>query len=256
MQSDEQPKAGSAAPQAEKPVEKQPETSQAARPVEKKPEAPQAAQPAEKKPEAPLAAQPVEKQLETPLAAHPEPVTEPLRPSAGPEPKKPGTKPLPEPPLETDQTTLHGEVEPQRIAFGALALPPKVQYKKTGPLPQLPAPWRIQLVAEGGEVIGLDLVGDTILGRGEKVSPPTGADLSTFGAKEKGVSRQHVMLRPGASRLYLIDLGSTNGTLHNSVPVGPGIARVLSDGDVLMLGNLTLTLRIVTAPEGELQVKQ
>lgn|GEM_PF-1063561 len=151
---------------------------------------------------------------------------------------------------DQDRTTPTDGAETHRIAFGALALPGEVRYRKTGPLPQgrLAEPWRVQLLADGGQTIGLELEGDTILGRGERVASPGGVDLSDLGAKEKGVSRQHLMLRPTPTRLYLIDLGSTNGTLHNSVPVGPGIARILADGDVLMLGDLILTLRIVSSP--------
>jgi hypothetical protein len=159
--------------------------------------------------------------------------------------KKPDTNPL------KDEADLP-ESRPRRVAYGAEALPIEVVYR---PVPVNPSlvrsqskPWRIQLVAEDGEVLGLDIYGDVILGRGEKVRAGNGVDLTPLGAQEKGVSRRHALLRPTSSRLYLIDLVSTNGTLHNSVPVGPGIARVLSDGDVIMLGALTLVVRLIEVP--------
>lgn len=159
--------------------------------------------------------------------------------------KKPDTNPL------RDEVNLPPD-KPRRVAYGAEGLPIEVVYR---PVPDNPSvvrpqtkPWRIQLIAENGEVIGLDIYGDVILGRGSKVRAGNGIDLTHLGAQEKGVSRRHALLRPTASRLYLIDLVSTNGTLHNSVPVGPGIARVLADGDIIMLGALTLVVRVIDTP--------
>ena len=57
-----------------------------------------------------------------------------------------------------------------------------------------------------------------------------------------------MLLRPTPTNLYLIDLNSTNGTFHNSVPVGPGIARALEDGDTLLLGRLGLAVRVIARP--------
>ena len=44
------------------------------------------------------------------------------------------------------------------------------------------------------------------------------------------------------------DLGSTNGTLHNGLPLGPGIARSLKHNDTVTLGRLSFTLKIIDGP--------
>jgi pSer/pThr/pTyr-binding forkhead associated (FHA) protein len=49
----------------------------------------------------------------------------------------------------------------------------------------------------------------------------------------------------------LVDIESTNGTYHNVEMVTPGVARELADGDIIILGRLMLTLRIVHSPQNE-----
>jgi pSer/pThr/pTyr-binding forkhead associated (FHA) protein len=51
------------------------------------------------------------------------------------------------------------------------------------------------------------------------------------------------MLRPSASKLFLIDMQSTNGTRCNSVLVNG--ARALSHNDTISLGNLTFEIKII-----------
>src|SRR6185436_11087758 len=72
--------------------------------------------------------------------------------------------------------------------------------------------------------------------------------MDLFGGLEQGVSRRHALLRPTANHLYIIDLGSTNGTLHNGLPLGPGIARSLKNSDTVTLGRLSFTIRIIDGP--------
>jgi hypothetical protein len=160
-----------------------------------------------------------------------------------------------------DTSQLNDEVDqsqpdPLRVAFGAEALPVDIEYQATPGVPSraagvsLPTPWRIQLIGGYGEegIIGLDIYGDTVLGRGPAAVKVHGVDLGPLGGEEACVSRRHAMLRPTSTRLYLIDLNSTNGTLHNSVPVGPGIARAVEDGDIILLGQLGLLVRVIARP--------
>jgi hypothetical protein len=116
------------------------------------------------------------------------------------------------------------------------------------PLPGTPT-WRIELWADelGLPALRLETVGDVILGRSEAAD----VDLQRYGASEKGVSRRHAMLRPSRNALYLLDLGSTNGTQYNAIPVGQGIAVPLSVHGVIRLGKLILTVRSLSpvAPE-------
>jgi hypothetical protein len=112
-------------------------------------------------------------------------------------------------------------------------------------------PWRILLELYTGEqrmTLGLDLFGDVILGRGESQPGRIIIDLDAYDAQGLGVSREHVMLRPMPRRLFVIDQGSTNGTLVNGARSGRGIATPIKDEDLLSLGNLVVMVHIAKKP--------
>ena len=129
------------------------------------------------------------------------------------------------------------------------------------PLPYLPKPgdelllqqpWRIRLELYKEDkrmYMGLDLYGDVILGRGDSHPGRIIVNLEPYGARDLGVSREHVMLRPTPTRLFAIDQGSTNRTTVNGVPSGRGIATELRDEALLALGNMVLMVHIVDRPD-------
>lgn len=84
------------------------------------------------------------------------------------------------------------------------------------------------------------VAGDAVLGRTDAAD----IALDDLDASLQGVSRRHALLRPTPTHLYLIELGSTNGTLLNGLPLGPGMARPLRDDDVINLGKLRLTVKL------------
>jgi eukaryotic-like serine/threonine-protein kinase len=65
-------------------------------------------------------------------------------------------------------------------------------------------------------------------------------DLSSCGGVEAGVSRRHARLRQTAAGWILEDLNSTNGTLVNARRIDPGAPQLLSHGDIVRCGLLTL----------------
>ncbi|MBN1310637.1 MAG: FHA domain-containing protein [Anaerolineae bacterium] len=138
--------------------------------------------------------------------------------------------------------------------------PSKITYQPVPRIPDLPGEvyiprhWRIQLISEEGEAKGFDVYDDVILGRGNRVRERSGIDLLEWGALDKGVSREHALLRPTPTKLYLVDIGSTNGTYHNIDFVTPGDARDLTDGDMVVLGRLVFTIRIIHSPQDDLPV--
>ena len=73
-------------------------------------------------------------------------------------------------------------------------------------------------------------------------------DLDPYDGFARGVSRRHAMLRPSRRTLYLLDLGSTNGTMHNAMPINQGVTRSLSSGDTLTFGQLSCTIQIIDGP--------
>ena len=53
------------------------------------------------------------------------------------------------------------------------------------------------------------------------------------------VSRRHAQLFIGPDWTCAVDLGSTNGTRINGVPIAPAVEMLIRDGDVLTLGQHT-----------------
>ena len=126
---------------------------------------------------------------------------------------------------------------------------PKVEYRllpyhtpsqlkaATGPV------WRIELHGSklGLEPLGIDVNGDVVIGRGADCD----LDLAEYDAYEFGVSRRHALLRPANRHLFLMDMGSSNGTFYNMIPLGRGLTHALQDADVITLGKFNMTIKII-----------
>ncbi|NDJ87517.1 MAG: FHA domain-containing protein [Chloroflexi bacterium] len=86
-----------------------------------------------------------------------------------------------------------------------------------------------------------------VLGRSD---PETGVtadvDLSPYNAIEKGVSRRHATIISVEDMVYVQDLGSRNGMQLNDIPLDAKELYPLHDGDMLLLGNLQVTVWFVT----------
>lgn len=127
---------------------------------------------------------------------------------------------------------------------------PDIVYR---PVPHANAPvhptWRVRLEAiyDSHHCIGLDINGEVVLGRGQD-TPEFVTIFNAEDAEHLGVSRRHAMLRPSDSKLYILDLGSTNGTWLNGRSIGVNMPYSLSNGDIVRLGHLELTVRIVKQP--------
>jgi len=67
-------------------------------------------------------------------------------------------------------------------------------------------------------------------------------DLMPFDAIDKGVSRNHISLTWKNDLIYVADLESRNGTHLNGQRLMPGIARLLRDGDELLIGQLAVRI--------------
>jgi len=63
-------------------------------------------------------------------------------------------------------------------------------------------------------------------------------DLSPYDAAHRGVSRQHACLYMEDNHLYLIDLGSSNGTFLGGQRLSPHQPALLRKGDEILLGRL------------------
>lgn len=148
-------------------------------------------------------------------------------------------------PVANKQTELLAEDGLDKILTGELdfqPVPHQAVNEETQPV------WRIRflLTADKQQNFGLEINDEVHLGRGKNENDLV--DLTPYDAEKLGVSRRHVALRPTASNLFVMDLGSTNGTRRNGRSIGMNTPYSLADGDILTLGNLQLTVQIVKRP--------
>jgi hypothetical protein len=106
--------------------------------------------------------------------------------------------------------------------------------------------WRVQLQNKK-KTLGLVISDDVFVGRMAGGLIPD-IDLTRFAPESLGVSRQHALLRPTETDLYLVDLDSTNGTFHNGVRVSADTSVRLSDGDTVSFARVHFKIRFVTQP--------
>lgn len=65
-------------------------------------------------------------------------------------------------------------------------------------------------------------------------------DLTPYGAMDRGVSRVHSQLHLEEGKVYITDLGSTNGTYISGTRLEANTPTVLRKGDELLLGRLAV----------------
>lgn len=65
-------------------------------------------------------------------------------------------------------------------------------------------------------------------------------DLTAYGALDRGVSRAHARLHLESNKLYITDLGSTNGTFLAGKRLNPNQPEAIRKGDELLLGRLAV----------------
>lgn len=136
------------------------------------------------------------------------------------------------------------------------AAPKPAAPRGTGPL-DLALPWVIELRIVGtASTIQVQVQDEMLIGRADvdrKICPEI--DLATFGAYASGVSRRHAMIRVKDQRLYLQDLGSTNGTLLNGALCSANQDYRLRHGDEIVLGQLRLQLLFAVVPVVEAKLR-
>lgn len=95
-------------------------------------------------------------------------------------------------------------------------------------------------VSESASPLVVDVVGEMVVGRGDNATDyRPEIDMTPYGAYRLGLSRRHAILKRDGDSLYLVDLGSRNGTLLNGQKLSPDEPQQLRDGDEIRLGNLT-----------------
>ena len=119
----------------------------------------------------------------------------------------------------------------------------EIDITKTIPKKLLENKTFILYYAEEEEVINLPDQDEFTIGRiveGQVITPDV--DLNPYEAYDKGVSRLHATIRINQekNKIYVIDLGSANGSSVNGYEIPANSEVPLNHGDVLSLGKFSL----------------
>jgi hypothetical protein len=119
------------------------------------------------------------------------------------------------------------------------------ELKKKGQRPEPPSSpinsWISLHLMDSGKILPLASRNEFTLGRlseGQPIMPDI--DLTPYQAYASGVSRLHVVIKRESSRVFIMDLGSSNGTYLNGRRLSPHVEETLSHGDVVALGKLKI----------------
>lgn len=105
--------------------------------------------------------------------------------------------------------------------------------------------WLSLHIMESGQILPLAERTEFTLGRiseGQPIVPDI--DLTPYNAYANGVSRLHCAVKLIDGQVYVVDLGSSNGTYLNGMRLTPYTDVPVSDGDILYLGKLKIQLLI------------
>jgi pSer/pThr/pTyr-binding forkhead associated (FHA) protein len=101
----------------------------------------------------------------------------------------------------------------------------------------------LRIEIQGVEPIEINPVPEIIFGRHDRVSGTTPeVDLTPYAGYRMGVSRAHAKVRAEAGKLYLLDMGSSNGTFLNGQRLAPNQPYILHDGDEVRLGQMVMRM--------------
>jgi hypothetical protein len=108
-------------------------------------------------------------------------------------------------------------------------------------LPATATALRITVARTGRQVLLLFPIGEIDLGRSDPmcgIHPDV--DLAPDGGFVEGVSRRHAKVVQTGNRIFIQDVGSTNGTFLNGKRIRPHLTYALREDDALQLGGLEL----------------
>jgi hypothetical protein len=139
--------------------------------------------------------------------------------------------------LPTTQNLSHGHSDSLTFQVRTKTPPIPVQENSAAPTEALVS---LHLV-ESGQILNLAGQSEYSIGRaveGQFILPDV--DLSNYQAYAQGVSRLHAALKVNNQRVYITDLGSSNGTRVNGQKIVANVDFPLNHGDVIALGKFKI----------------
>lgn len=115
------------------------------------------------------------------------------------------------------------------------------EYKRTSALPKDYDAWASIHLVDSGQIFPLGDRTEFTLGRVSEAQPiMPDIDLTPYQAYASGVSRLHAVIKHEHEQVYVMDLGSSNGTYLNGKRLKPNVTQALNHGDMLSLGKLKI----------------
>jgi predicted component of type VI protein secretion system len=115
--------------------------------------------------------------------------------------------------------------------------------KKAEPVPQDLDTWASLHLVESGQILALADRSEFTLGRVSDAQPiMPDIDLTPYQAYANGVSRLHAVLKRESGRVFIMDLGSSNGTYLNGKRITPNTTQPISHSDMVSLGKLRIQI--------------
>jgi hypothetical protein len=103
--------------------------------------------------------------------------------------------------------------------------------------------WASLHLIDSGQILPLGDRTEFTLGRVSDAQPiMPDIDLTPYQAYASGVSRLHAVLKREGKRVFVMDLGSSNGTYLNGKRLQPNVDQTLNHGDMLALGKLKIQI--------------
>lgn len=127
------------------------------------------------------------------------------------------------------------------------------QAKQTQPIGNQYAPpssyafetWASLHLLDSGQILPLSDRSEFTLGRVSEAQPiMPDIDLTPYQAYSCGVSRLHAALKREGKRVFIMDLGSSNGTFLNGKRLQPHVEYLLNHSDIFSLGKLKIQILI------------
>ena len=120
---------------------------------------------------------------------------------------------------------------------------PPVDRKKADSYQKELDTWASLHLLDSGQILPLGDRTDFTLGRVSEAQPiMPDIDLTPYQAYANGVSRLHAVLKREGNRVFVMDLGSSNGTYLNGKRLTPNVEQTLNHGDMLSLGKLKIQI--------------
>jgi hypothetical protein len=146
----------------------------------------------------------------------------------------------------TQLSELHSIVT-QNIPADSHPLPP-VDRKKTAVYEKQLDTWASLHLLDSGQILPLGDRTEFTLGRVSEAQPiMPDIDLTPYQAYANGVSRLHAVLKREGERVFVMDLGSSNGTYLNGKRLKPNTEHTLNHSDLLALGKLKIQILLKNA---------